>query len=90
MQARGHGAPAPANATAPECGYLVARSFHLSRDPWLSALYESPYFYFLSYFLNSSFSFLGPHLWHIDVPRPGVKSELQLTAYTTATAMWAP
>ena len=30
--------------------------------------------------------FLGPHLWHMEVPRPGVKSELQLRAYATATA----
>ena len=32
--------------------------------------------------------FLGPHLWHMEVPRLGVQSELQLPAYTTATAMW--
>jgi len=32
------------------------------------------------------FCFLGPHLWHIEVPRLGVQSELQLLAYTTATA----
>ena len=30
---------------------------------------------------------LGPHLRHMDVPRLGVISELQLLAYTTATAM---
>ena len=33
---------------------------------------------------------LGPHLWHMDVPRRGVKSELQLSAYTTATATLDP
>ena len=32
------------------------------------------------------FFFLGPHLWHMEVPRLGVKSELQLPAYATATA----
>ena len=32
------------------------------------------------------FVFLGPHLWHMEVPRVGVKLELQLPAYTTATA----
>ena len=32
------------------------------------------------------FCFLGPHPWHMDVPRLGVESELQLLAYTTATA----
>ena len=29
--------------------------------------------------------FLGPHLWHMDVPRLGVELELQLLAYPTAT-----
>ena len=32
--------------------------------------------------------FLGPHPQHIEVPRPGVESELQLLAYATATATW--
>ena len=31
------------------------------------------------------FVFLGLHLWHMEVPRLGVKTELQLPAYTTAT-----
>ena len=31
--------------------------------------------------------FLGPHLGHMEMPRLGVDSELQLPAYTTATAM---
>ena len=30
-------------------------------------------------------SLLGPHLWHMEVPRLGVESELQLPAYATAT-----
>ena len=36
------------------------------------------------------FCFLGPHPRHVEVPRPGVKSELQLLAYDTATAMQDP
>ena len=36
------------------------------------------------------FCFLGPHLWHMEVPRLGVESELQLPAYITATAMPDP
>ena len=32
------------------------------------------------------FSFLGLHLHHMEVPRLGVKSELQLQSYATATA----
>ena len=35
-------------------------------------------FFFLSFFL-------GPHLWHKEAPRQAVKSELQLSANTTAT-----
>ena len=34
--------------------------------------------------------FLGLHLQHTEVPRLGVKSELQLLAYTTATATRDP
>ena len=29
---------------------------------------------------------LGPHPWHMEVPRLGAESELQLPAYTIATA----
>ena len=36
------------------------------------------------------FCFLGLHLRHMEVPRLGVKSELQLPACTTATAMADP
>ena len=36
------------------------------------------------------FCFLGLHLWHMEVPRLGVKLELQLPAYATATAMPDP
>ena len=33
------------------------------------------------------FCFLGPRPWHMGAPRLGVKSELQMLAYATATAM---
>ena len=33
------------------------------------------------------FVFLGLHPWHMEVTKRGVKSELQLLAYATATAM---
>ena len=36
------------------------------------------------------FCFLGPHLWHMEVPKLGVEMELQLPAYTTATATQDP
>ena len=36
------------------------------------------------------FSFLGPHLQHTEIPRLGIKLELQLLAYTPAIAMPDP
>ena len=44
-------------------------------------------FYLKKFFF---FVFLGPHLQHMEVPRLGVKLELQLLAYATATAMPDP
>ena len=38
----------------------------------------------------SFYSFIWLHLWHMEVPGLGVKSELQLQAYATATAMPDP
>ena len=37
-----------------------------------------------------SLSFLGPHPWHMEVPRLGGRSELKLLAYSTAAAMPDP
>ena len=46
-------------------------------------------FFFFFFF----FCFLGPYPWHIEVPRLGVKSELQLpphtTVYATSSTHWA-
>jgi len=39
-------------------------------------------------FLSFSFCFFELCLWAMEVSRLGIKSELQLPAYTTATAMW--
>ena len=36
------------------------------------------------------FCFLGPHPWHMEIPRLGVEWELQLSAYATATATRDP
>ena len=43
-------------------------------------------FVFVFVFVFVFFCFLWLHLWHTEVPRLGVESELQLPAYTTATA----
>jgi len=50
-------------------------------SPWMGAAGWRGCFFFF-------FVFLGPHPWHMEVPRIGVQSELQLPAYTTAT--WDP
>jgi len=47
-------------------------------------------FFLLFLFFIFIFCFLGPHLQHMEVPRLGVKSELQLPAYTTVTEKWDP
>ena len=44
---------------------------------------QTPFFFVLFCLLAC---FLRPHLQHMEVPRLGVKLELQLLAYTTATA----
>ena len=46
------------------------------RGPLFFSFFLSFYFYF--------FAFLGVHLQHIEVPRLGAESELQLLAYTIA------
>ena len=48
------------------------------------------YFYHFNLFFFVFFVFLGLHPWHMEVPRLGVELELQLPAYTTATAMPDP
>ena len=45
---------------------------------------------FLVFLFLNFFYFLGPHPWHVDVPKLGVESELQLPAYATATATSDP
>lgn len=40
-----------------------------------------------SFFFFLKFYFLGLHSWQMEVPRLAIKSELQLPAYATATAM---
>ena len=43
-----------------------------------------------SFFFLLSFVFLGPYPRHMEVPRLGVQSELQLLTCTIATATWNP
>ena len=43
-------------------------------------------FYFILFTYYYYFCFLGLHLWHGEIPRLGVESELQLLAYATDAA----
>ena len=51
---------------------------------WL--LWDNGWF-FPFFFFFFAFCLLGPHPWHMEVPRLGVQSELLLPAYTMATAI---
>ena len=59
--------------------------FQEKLEIWILS-YNALIFKILAFF----FFFLGLHLQHMEVPRPEVKSELQLPAYATATAMPDP
>ena len=62
---------------------------HLNSQKPLSVSRQSPYclpFFYFSFLLLLLFGILGLHLQHVEVPRLGVELELQLPAYTTATA----
>ena len=58
---------------------VTAYNPHYALQGGLSYFNVIIFFFFL-------FLFLGPYLWHMEVPRLEVKLELQFTAYTTATA----
>ena len=53
-------------------------------------LIRACFYLFIFNFLIFIFCFLGPHLWHREVPRLKIESEPQLPAYATATAMSDP
>ena len=63
----------------------------LSFLPSLSFFPSLPFLSSFLSFLPSLSSFLpffqGLHPWHMDIPKLGVKSDLELPAYATATAM---
>ena len=64
--------------------------FHKSTGIFSSLFLHShsapPFFFFWSFILSFFFFFSGPHLQLMEVPRLRAKSEMQLPAFTTATA----
>ena len=75
--------------------YLWTRTFCMGPGT-LTVISDCPYFRLSrkvsGIALPTSFfpPILGLHLLHMEVPRLGVELELQLPAYTTATAMQDP
>ena len=63
---------------------LAHNFFFLNEFPLLRQAHEK-YFYFFIFIL-----FLWPHLPYMDISGPGVKLELQLQVYGTATAALNP
>ena len=63
---------------------LKNSNFHLAYVSTPASQILSFYYFYLF------ICFLGPHLRHMEVPRLGAESELQLSAYTRATATTDP
>ena len=72
------------NLTAREAGRCVLNYVCPEREKYHTALVLPPVF---SFFLFSFCLFRAALRRHMEVPRLGVESQLQLPAYTTATAM---
>ena len=58
-------------------------------DEWNFTVELLQFWLFVAFFFFFS-SFLGPHMQPMEVPMLGAESELQLLAYTTATAVLDP
>ena len=68
---------------------IFSSAFPENLDLMKSTLHP-PYPHFILFTFILLFLFLGPLLRHMEVPRLGVELDLQLPAYTTATAMLDP
>ena len=69
-------------------GFVGVNFSFLSRSNCKDSFFVGMCFLFLFCFVL--FCSLGPHPWHVEVPRLGVQSELQLLVYTPATATQDP
>ena len=68
-----------------ECGFLGTLGCSCYAGLWVLLF---PHLITFHFHFSLLLFFLGPHPQHTEVPRLGVESELQLPAYTTATATW--
>ena len=70
------------------CWLFILRNLEILLTYSFSSSLTEPFFLIFKLFLFLfSFLLLGLHPQHMEVPRLGVKLELQLLAYATATAM---
>ena len=73
------------------CQALISFLYYCVSPPFFKKMFFFCLFVLATKVCPSSFFFfclLWWHLWHMEVPRSGLKSELQLLAYTIATATW--
>ena len=63
--------------------HLVHKFANLKEKQW-EVIFLTKAFFFNSFLIFNFFFFLRPHLGHMEVPKPGIKSELQLPDYTIA------
>ena len=71
--------------------FSLSSSLHVPlSSPGSDTLHCLLFCLFVFLFCSVLLCFLGLHLPHMEVPRLGVKSKLQLLAYTRATATWDP
>ena len=78
----GSSPPEPQQELLPFClFYFIFYLFLAEESPRFLFIYL-----FIYLFIFILFYFLGPNQRHMEVPSLGVESELQLLAYTTATA----
>ena len=73
------------------CKCLIGKRLTWVQRCWHPAGGDSTNLYWQwNFFFFFFFCFLGPHPRHMEISRLGVQLELQLPAYTTATAMQNP
>uniref|UniRef100_A0A8D0TTU8 Staufen double-stranded RNA binding protein 1 n=1 Tax=Sus scrofa TaxID=9823 RepID=A0A8D0TTU8_PIG len=90
----GHVPHGPLTRPSEQLDYLSrVQGFQVTVRPELCPVPQCSHLCFLAD-LSTSFVvlllLLGPHPRHLEVPRLGVKLDLHLPAYTTATARWDP
>ena len=75
--------PGLGTSTCHRCSQ-TKKTLFMEAEIWISCNFHMSWIFFFP------LVFLGPYLWLVEVPRPGVELELQLPVYTTAPTMPDP